>query len=87
MALNPAIVIGGIALVGWVASMIGQKPAEAAPVEFPPAGPDIPTIPGLEPPLDGPVIPFPQPPAPGQLPVVGGPALSVDSDSIQISVQ
>ena len=87
MALNPAIVIGGIALVGWVASMIGQKPAEAAPVEFPPAGPDIPTIPAPEPPLDGPVIPLPQPPAPGQLPVAGGPVLSVDSDSIQISVQ
>ena len=87
MALNPAIIIGGIALVGWVASMIGQKPAEAAPVEFPPAGPDVPTIPAPEPPMDGPVIPLPQPPAPGQLPVVGGPVLSVDSDNIQISVQ
>ena len=84
MALNPAIVIGGIALVGWVASMIGQKPAEAAPVG---AGPDVPTVPVPEPPLDGPVIPLPQPPAPGQLPVVGGPVLSVDSDNIQISVQ
>jgi len=67
MALNPAIVIGGIALVGWVVSMIGQKPAEAAPVG---AGPDVPTVPTIptiplpEPPLDGPVIVLPQPPAP-----------------------
>ena len=41
MAVNPVMVIGGIALVGWLASMAAGK-AEAAPAEQPPEQPPTP---------------------------------------------
>jgi len=47
MALNPVMVIGGIALVGWLASMAAGPPAEAeaeAEADEQPPGEQPPTV-------------------------------------------
>ena len=51
MAVNPVMIVGGIALVGWLASMVGQQPVEAAPPE--PPEPPQPPQPPEQPPTPG----------------------------------
>ena len=96
MAVNPVMVIGGIALVGWLASTMGAKAeAEAAPVDigdlewtpwtdFRGLG-DVPVeMPEPEPDESG-LVPVPMPVSPPP-PPPGEPVARLFSSGIQVSI-